>query len=153
MRKVLLTLAASLAIATPAMANEARVEARGGVFWEPGHTDATAGAAVGYDFDMGTGAFAGAEISGDKVLDSAHNRVAWGFTGRLGLKASETDKAFAAGGYTTKFCSNCQAAEHLGVGYEHAFASKMYGKVEYRHYFINSSPDGNAVMAGLGVKF
>ena len=32
MRKVLLPLLASLAVASPAMANEARVEARGGVF-------------------------------------------------------------------------------------------------------------------------
>jgi hypothetical protein len=153
MRKVLLTLAASLAIATPALANEARVEARGGVYWEPGHTDATAGAAVGYDVDLGTGAFAGAEVSGDKVLDGTHNRVGFGFTGRLGMKPSPDDKVFAAGGYTTKFCASCQAAEHLGVGYEHGFANRLYGKVEYRHYFVNSSPDSNAVMAGVGVKF
>ncbi len=154
MRKVLLTLAASLAIATPALANEARVEARGGVYWSPGHTDGTVGAAVGYDFDLGTSAFAGAEVSGDKVLDSTHNRIAWGFTGRVGVKPSPGDKLFAAAGYTTKPCSLCESATHLGAGYEHNFASRLYGKVEYRHFFVhNGAPDANAVSAGLGIKF
>ena len=49
MRKVLLPLLASLAIATPAMANEARIEARGGVIWANGTSEDVWGAAAGYD--------------------------------------------------------------------------------------------------------
>ncbi len=154
MRKVLFTLAASLAIATPAMANEARVEARGGVYWSPGYSKGTAGAAAGYDFDLGSSGFAGAEVSADKVLDSNANRVAFGFTGRAGIKASPDDKLFVAGGYTTKICELCESAEHLGAGYEHKFGSGLYGKVEYRHFFTNNGPpDSNAVSAGIGIKF
>ena len=154
MQKVLFTLAASLAIATPALANEARVEARGGVYWSPGYTKGTVGAAAGYDFDLGSAAFAGAEVSADKVLDSNANRVAVGFTGRIGIKPSPNDKLFAAGGYTTKICTLCENAEHLGAGYEHTFGNRLYGKVEYRHFFVNNgAPNSNAVSAGLGVKF
>lgn len=153
MRKVLLPLVASLAIASPALANEARVEARGGVYWSPGYTQDTYGAAAGYDFDLGNTAFAGVEVSGDKIADSG-TRVAWGFTGRLGAKVGERSKLYAASGYTTKPCASCEHAWHLGAGYEQGFGNKFYGKVEYRHYFVgNNLPDSNAAVAGLGIKF
>jgi outer membrane immunogenic protein len=153
MRKVLFLLAASAAIASPALAGEARLEARGGVYWEPGNTQATAGAAAGYDADLGTGAFLGGEVSADKVLES-NRRVMLGITGRAGLKPTPDSKLFAAGGYTTKSCALCEDAIHAGGGYEQKLGSKLYGKVEYRHFFTNNSaPDGNTVMAGLGLKF
>jgi len=153
MRKVLLSLAASLVVASPALANEARVEGRGGVYWSPGYTQGTAGVAAGYDFDLGSSAFAGAEVSADKILDGG-TKVVFGFTGRAGLKASEADKLYAAGGYSTKPCDLCEDAVHLGAGYEHAFGSSLYGKVEYRHFFTNNGvPDANAVSAGIGLRF
>ena len=55
MRIVLLSLAASLVAATPALANEVRVETRAGVYWTDGATKGTAGVAAGYDFDLGAG--------------------------------------------------------------------------------------------------
>ncbi len=154
MRTVLFSLAAAAAVvATPALANEARVEARAGVIWGSGDSEAIVGAAVGYDFDLGSKAFAGVEVSGDKILDSAANRVAFGFTGRLGAKVSPEDKLFLAGGYTTKPCRFCTDSEHLGAGWEHKFGP-IYGKVEYRHYFTNQGlPDTDAVVGGIGVNF
>lgn len=153
MRTVLLSLVAAAAVATPALANEARVEARAGVVWSSGNSEATAGAAVGYDFDLSERTFAGVEVSGDKILDSAANRVAFGFTARLGGKVSENDKVFFAGGYTTKPCSTCTDSEHLGGGWEHNFGP-LYGKVEYRHFFTNGGvPDFDSVVGGLGVRF
>lgn len=153
MRKVLFSVAASLLLASPALANEARVEARGGVYWTPGDTAATAGVAAGYDFDLGSSTFAGAEVSGDKIIESG-TKVAFGFTGRVGLKTAPGDKLFAAAGYTTKPCDLCQTAINAGGGYEHGFGNKLYGKVEYRHFFTNNgAPDSNAISAGLGVKF
>ena len=153
MRKVLLTLAASMAVASPALANEARVEVRGGVYWSPGYSKGTVGAAAGYDFDLGSSAFAGVEVSGDKILDSTANRVAFGFTGRIGVKASANDKLYVAGGYTTKPCSTCVDAEHIGAGWEHSFG-RVYGKVEYRHFLTNQgAPDANAVVGGVGLHF
>ncbi|MEP6867277.1 MAG: hypothetical protein ABJA20_02060, partial [Novosphingobium sp.] len=115
-------------------------------------TEATAGVAAGYDFDLGSSAFAGVEVSGDKILTS-NTHVAAGFTGRLGAKLG-AGKLFAAGGYTTSFCSGCDGEYHAGAGYEHSFGNKLYGKVEYRHFFERgTSSNADAVSAGLGVKF
>lgn len=154
MRTVILSLAAVAAVAaTPALANEARVEARAGVIWGGGDSEAVVGGALGYDFDIGSKAFAGVEVSADKVLDSAANRVAFGFTARLGANVSENDKLFVAGGYTTKFSQFGVDSEHLGAGWQHNFGP-VYGKVEYRHFFTNQGVvDADAVVAGLGINF
>ena len=154
MKKIVLSLLASLAVATPALANEARIEGRGGVFWGDGYTQDVYGVAMGYDFDLGTSAFAGVEVSGDKVADTG-TKVAWGFTGRLGTKVGEKGKLYAASGYTTETCSGCNNdSVHLGAGYEQGFGNNLYAKVEYRHFFLyQNRQDGNAVVAGLGVKF
>jgi hypothetical protein len=153
MRKVVLPILASLAIASPALANEARVEARGGVIWNDGDSEAIAGVAAGYDFDLGGSTFAGVEVSADKILES-NTRLAFGFTGRAGVKLSEAGKLYAAGGYTTKPCRLCDDSLHLGAGYQHNFGKSLYGKVEYRHYFIdNGASDPDAVVAGVGMRF
>lgn len=151
MRKVLIALAASMAVASPALANEGRIEARGGIFWTDGYSHATAGAAAGYDFDLGQKAFAGVEVSADKVLDSG-TKTAFGFSGRLGAKAGEKTKIFVDGGYTTEPCSGCDGAAHAGVGIEQGFGHNLYGKLGYRHYFP-SGQDFNAAVVGLGVRF
>lgn len=153
MRKFLLPLAASMVLATPALANEARLEARGGVIWDQGQTEAIAGVAAGYDFDLGDRAFVGAEVSADKILTD-NQRVSFGFGGRVGLKTSDAGKLYAAGSYQTKPCAICEDSWTLGAGYQHAFGDKIYGKVEYRHFFVdNGFSDPDAVVAGLGVRF
>ena len=153
MRLVILSLAALAASASPALANEARVEARGGVFWSQGYTQDAYGIAAGYDFDLGETTFAGVEVSGDKIADSG-TKVAFGFTGRLGAKMGG-GKLYAAGGYTTETCGGCSNdSVHADAGYEHSFGNNLYGKVEYRHFFLDQNrPDGNAVVAGIGMKF
>jgi hypothetical protein len=152
MRKIILPLLASLAVATPALANETRVEARGGVVWGGGNTDAIAGVAAGYDFDLGPAAFAGAEISADKILTAADNRVGVGFTGRLGAKTGVA-KLYVDGGYTTKFCTACDGTWNVGAGAEVPLAGNVYGKVNYKRYIVDNGPDGNSVIAGIGMKF
>ncbi len=153
MRKVLLSLAASLAVASPALANEARIEGRGGVIWDQGDEQATAGIAAGYDFDLGSRVFAGPEISADKILTD-NTRVSFGFGGRAGVKTSEAGKLYAAGAYQTKPCSTCEDSWSLGGGYQHSFGTNLYGKVEYRHFFAkNNVSDPDSVVAGVGLKF
>lgn len=153
MRKVLLPLLASLAIATPALADEARVEARGGAIWSNGSTQDIWGAAAGYDYDLGNRAFAGVEVSGDKI-GTRGTRVMFGFTGRAGIKAAPGTKLFAAGGYTTKPCDLCEHSWNLGAGVEQGIGNNFYVKGEYRHYFVgNAVPDSDALMAGVGIKF
>lgn len=148
MRKVLLALAASVAVASPALANEARVEARGGIIWSGGTSEATAGVAAGYDYDLGSNAFFGAEVSADKVLTSGSD-VYVGLTGRAGIKAGENGKLFVAGGYTV---GEGEDVPHLGAGYEHKLGSSLYLKGEYRHFFSDLS-DSDAVSVGVGFKF
>ncbi|TNE33297.1 MAG: hypothetical protein EP350_04410 [Alphaproteobacteria bacterium] len=143
----LATVALAALAAVPAHANEARVEARGGVAWAGGASEATAGVAAGYDFDLGDSAFFGVEGSADKVLVDGAD-VVFGVTGRLGAKVGEKGKLFAAGGYSF----NDGDAWHLGGGYEHLITDNVYLKVEYRHYF-DDFIDVNSAVAGVGVKF
>ena len=153
MRTVALSLLASLAVASPALANEGRVEARGGIIWDQGQEEAIAGVAAGYDWDITNAAFVGAEVSADKILTD-NTRVSFGFGGRLGLKLGEAGKAYVASSYQTKPCRFCEESVSVGGGYQHSFGSKVYGKVEYRHYLVgNNSSNPDSVVAGLGVKF
>lgn len=153
MRKYILPLIASLAIATPALANEGRAEVRGGAIWSNGDTDAIYGAALGYDFDLGETTFVGAEVSGDKI-DASGTKVAWGLTGRAGIKAGANTKVFAAGGYTTEPCDLCEDSIHAGGGIEQGLGKNFYVKAEYRHHFVNNGiPDSDAVVGGVGIKF
>ncbi|MEP7221416.1 MAG: outer membrane beta-barrel protein [Novosphingobium sp.] len=152
MRNIIIALAASAALATPALANETRVEARGGVIWSNGQSEGTAGVAAGYDFDLGSSAFAGAEVSADKILTSG-THVAVGFTGRLGAKVGG-GKLYANGGYTTSFASGADSLWHAGAGYEYPVTSSVYVKAEYRHFFERATSFGaDAVVAGVGMKF
>ncbi len=153
MRIVALSLLASLAAASPALANEGRVEARGGIIWDQGQEEAIAGVAAGYDWDLGGALFVGAEVSADKILVD-NTRVAFGFGGRIGTVVSEAGKLYAASSYHTKNCRFCEDSVSLGAGYQHSFGGNLYGKVEYRHFFVgNGVSDPDAVVVGLGTKF
>ena len=68
----------SAVVATPSFAaegGEGHVEVRGGLITGNGIDEGTLGLAAGYDFDLGSTAFVGAEVAGDKVLvDGALDR-------------------------------------------------------------------------------
>lgn len=145
---VLAALAATTALAaTPAMANETRVEARGGIAWGAGDSEAIAGVAAGYDFDLGDSGFAGAEISADKVLVDGSD-VVFGLSARAGAKLGE-GKLYGIGGYSA---AEGPDAWHLGAGYQHKLGSSLYLKGEYRHFFTDFE-DIDALVAGVGFTF
>ncbi len=155
MRRVLLSLAAaaaSVAVASPALANEARVEGRGGVIWGSGDEEAIAGIAAGYDFDLGSTTFVGAEVTADKILTSG-TKVSFGFNGRVGAKLGDASKLYAVGGYNTEPCDLCDGTWGLGAGFQQGFAQNLYGKVEYRHSFVDNFDDTDTVLVGLGTRF
>lgn len=153
MRAILFSLAALAATATPTLANEARVEARGGVVWDNSNSEGTAGIAAGYDFDLGGRTFAGVEVSGDKLLTS-NTRISAGAGLRAGVKMNEDGKLYAIGSYQTKPCRGCDEYWTAGAGYQHGLMNSVYAKVEYRHLFVgNGFSDADTMMAGLGVKF
>lgn len=153
MKKFILPMLAAMAVATPAMANEARVEARGGVIWVGSASEDTFGAAAGYDFDLGSNAFAGVEVSADKIGFSG-SQVAFGATGRLGIKAGTGTRVYGTGSYATKVCSVCGGQWNLGAGAEQSVSGPVYVKVEYRHFFKSDWVDNlDSVTAGVGVRF
>ncbi|MDE2436101.1 MAG: hypothetical protein KGM49_07575 [Sphingomonadales bacterium] len=153
MRKVLLPLLASLAIATPALADEARVEARGGVIWSNGQSQDIWGAAAGYDFDLAPMTFAGVEVSGDKI-GTSNTKVAWGVSGRIGLHAATATKVYALAGYTTEPCDLCQGSWHAGAGVQQGIGNQLFLKGEYRHQFqSNGQATSDALFGGVGFKF
>lgn len=154
MRKILVPCAAIMAaLATPALANEGRIEAHTGVVWDGSDNDATAGVTVGYDWDMGGSGFVGLETSADKILAS-NQRVSWGVGGRAGVKMAEAGKLYAVASYQTKPCRYCEDSVSVGAGYQHNFGDKLYGKVEYRHYLVdNGVPDYDGAVVGLGMRF
>lgn len=147
-KMILLASAATALVATPAMAEgtgEGRVEARGGIAWAGGFDDFVAGVAAGYDFDLGENAFVGPEASYDTNFDGLD---AINLGARLGFKAGEKTKIYAAAGYDVGDFDEFNA----GIGIQQTFGEKVYGKVEYRRYFFNGT-DLNAAVVGVGVKF
>lgn len=155
MRKIftpaLVTLLA-MAAGTPASANEARVEARGGVIFGGGDEEGIAGVAAGYDFDLGDRFFIGPEVSADKILEDG-TRFTFGLGGRAGVKVSDAGKLYAIGTWQSKPCRGCDDLWTAGAGYQHSFGSRFYGKIEYRHYFADDASDADAVLAGVGLRF
>jgi len=147
----LIAVAAALAAATPAAANDFRLEARGGMtFGNNQSEEAVLGAAAGYDFDLSEGAFVGLEGSADKVLVDNSGWVLGG-TARLGMKEGNS-KFFLAGGYTELTCNGCGNGIHAGIGLEHGFSEQVYGKLEYRHFFFDGN-DSNVIAVGAGMRF
>lgn len=142
----LATLAAA-AVAAPAQANEARVEARGGVAFAFGDEEAVAGVAAGYDFDLGEDGFVGVEVSADKVLRDGFD-VQFGFTGRVGINTSEAGRLYFNGGYTAGDLDDWR----MGAGYQRDLNESLYAKVEYIHIFERGI-DPDVALVGLGMRF
>ncbi|MBU6268251.1 MAG: hypothetical protein KGN34_11965 [Sphingomonadales bacterium] len=156
MRILVLSIVAALAGATPALAagpadDGARVELRSGVTWPDGQAaKGEIGAAAGYDASLGGGAFVGVEQSVDKTLASGQN-VRWGTSGRIGAHVGANDKVYATGGYSY---GKGPDAPTVGAGWEHGFGNKLYGKVEYKHFFNeDNATHSNAALVGMGVHF
>ncbi|WP_395327153.1 outer membrane beta-barrel protein [Novosphingobium sp. BL-8H] len=154
MRIALVSLAAvAAAVATPALANEARVEARTGIIWDGSDSEAIAGVAVGYDYDLGNKFFAGVEGSADKVLTS-DTRVSWGAGGRVGYKVTPTTKLYANSTWQSKFSKYGNSAVAVGGGVEQGLNDRFYAKAEYKHLLVgDNTPDADVGLVGVGVKF
>lgn len=143
----------SAAVATPALAapggGEGHAEVRGGYVTGSGFDDATLGVAAGYDVDLGSMTFVGAEIAGDKVLAKGFD-VDFSAGGRIGAKVGTAGKLYAAGGYTFGSVDD----PYAGAGYQHKLGDSLYGKVEYRHQFLGGGfRDYDTFLAGVGFAF
>jgi outer membrane immunogenic protein len=145
-----LAAAAAAIVATPALAaGEGRLEARGGIAFAGGNSEAFAGIAAGYDFDLGDKAFLGVEVSGDKVLANGAD-VIFGVGARLGAKAGDKGRAYVIGGMGF---ADGESDPFLGLGYQHKFGDKVFGKIEYRRVLISNFTDVNFAGVGIGAAF
>jgi outer membrane immunogenic protein len=151
MNKFALAAAAFAACATsPVHAKgEGRIEARGGIAFAGGTSEAFAGIGGGYDFDLGDKAFVGLDLGVDKVLASG-TKAFWSVGGRIGGKVGAKGRIYAIGGMG--FC--CGGSDpYIGAGYQHKFGGKVYGKIEYRKALSYFGPDVNFAGVGLGIGF
>lgn len=152
MRTLLFSMAASLAVAAPAMA-DTRVEARGGLVSIGGTEEPVLGVAGGIDFSIAPFVFAGAEVSSDKV-DAGGGKTALGFSGRLGASLPSGTKLYGVGGYSTALCNLCEDRWHAGAGVQQSVAGPVYLKAEYRRYLpTDTAPGTSSFIAGVGVSF
>ena len=156
MRLVLIPLAASMAIATPALAQSAtdsglRADVHGGFGWQDSQqAQGSVGATLGYDIRTGGNTFVGVEQSADKVLTS-QDKWRWSTTGRVGANITPQDKLYGLAGYT--YGDHGPNATHLGFGIEHDYGP-YFTKAEYRHYYTEEGArDTNAATVGFGVHF
>ena len=141
----------SAVVATPALAapgGEGHVEVRGGLITGNGIDEGTLGVAAGYDFDLGSTTFVGAEIAGDKVLVDGAN-VQFSAGGRAGAKIGANGKLYATGGYTFGGIDD----PYVGAGYQHKLGQNLYAKGEYRHQFIENFGDFDSFVVGVGFAF
>lgn len=141
-------IAATVAFAAPAQANEGRVGVHGGVLWSDGDSEGVLGAMAGYDFDLGQQGFVGVEGSVDKILEDGVDLIG-SLTARGGLKVGAKGKAYALAGYTF---TEGDDLPHAGLGYQHKLGERFFVNAEYRHYFADG-PDANAATVGLGLTF
>lgn len=139
--------AALAALATPAKADETRVEVRSGIVWCCGVSDETIGLAVGHDFDLGGDMFAGIEAVADTDFDFVDPTI--GVNARLGTKLGEDTKVFVLGGYAYETGFDFDDAL-IGAGVQHNVGEKALLSLQYQRYL---DTDVNRVAVGFGLRF
>lgn len=139
--------AAAAAIATPAYADESRIEARGGVAWCCGVSDETIGVAVGHDFDLKSTLFIGVEAVADTDFNFTDPVI--GVNARLGAKVGEDTKVFALAGYAYSTGIELDDAV-VGAGVQHNVGQTTLLSLQYQR---SVDFDINRVLVGVGVRF
>lgn len=168
MRYALIGAAAALAFAAPAFSQGLHADVHAG--WDRvsagGLSDSGIGYGIGLGYDMPIGpAFVGIEGTADD--SSAKKCIVGGCVKasrdlgaviRVGTDVAPGYKLYALGGYANGRVTYAGAGTNgdgyrLGAGLQASFASKLYGKVEYRYTNYEQGFSRNQVLAGLGVEF
>jgi opacity protein-like surface antigen len=148
MRRIAFAAAVAVAaIATPAHANETRVEARGGIVWDGTFSDDTLGIAVGHDFDLNEQVFFGIEGVADSNI--SFDDPVLGVNARLGTTVKENTKIFVLGGYAHS--TDIDEDDFIvGAGFQHNFGERSLLSVQYQRAI---DLELNRVIIGFGVRF
>ncbi|MFO6448654.1 outer membrane protein [Erythrobacter sp. NE805] len=139
--------AAAAVVATPAHADETRIEARGGIVWCCGVEDETIGLVVGHDFDVGEKIFFGVEGVVDSNFDL--DDPVLGVNARLGTKLGEKTKLFALAGYAHATGVDIDDAI-VGAGVQHNLGEKALVSLQYQRALDSEL---NRVLVGVGFRF
>lgn len=148
MKKIAYIVAAAAAtFAAPSYAaTEGYVDSRVGIAFVDGTSGETLTLAVGYDVDIGTNVFLGAEASA--ITDTSFSDALIALNSRIGVNVSEKDKVFATVGTLTDTSFSGSSAM-IGAGYEHQFGGSKVGIQFQRTLDANVS----FVSVGFGFKF
>lgn len=139
--------AVAAVIATPASADETRVEVRGGIVWCCGVSDETIGVALGHDFTASNDLFIGVEAVADTNFDFVDPTI--GVNARLGTMMSENSKLFVTAGYAYETGIDYDDIL-IGAGYQHNFGTNALLSVQYQRYI---DLDINRASVGIGYRF
>jgi len=144
-----------MALSTPALADETRVEVNTSGNFYGGDYQQSIGIAAGHDFTLAPGVFAGPEVSLNKLL-ATDTLTSFGVSGRIGANLGPAGKLYAVAGWATQPYHGGNPDWDIGAGYQHALTPGTYGKVEYRHYTSSAdgvTPSRDAITLGFGVHF
>jgi hypothetical protein len=145
--KLIIAAAAASVVISPAYANEARFETRVGSAWVSGVSSEAIGVAIGYDADIGSKLFIGAEIVADTDFDLSSPVI--GVNTRFGTNVSKNGKLFGLVGYARDTTFDFDDTL-VGLGYQHNIGSKSFVSVQYQRY---TDTDVNRATLGIGLKF
>ena len=146
---------AALMLAVPAFADETRADVHTSGNFYGGDYQQSIGVAVGHDFTLAPGFFAGPEVSLDKQL-SNDTLTSVGISGRAGANLGPVGKLYAVAGWASQSYHGGNADWDVGAGYQHSLILGTYGKVEYRHYTSSANgatPSRDAITVGFGAHF
>lgn len=160
--KLMLAAVASAALITSTAANaEGYLELRSGVAFGPSITTESLGLAAGYDADISSKAFIGAELTAD--TNASFDTPVYGLNLRVGGKTSENGKLFGTAGIAryqyagfislpsySLFYSGWDTDFAAGAGYQHKISKAARLSVQYQHYF-DTQYDRASV--GIGFEF
>jgi hypothetical protein len=144
-----------LALAVPAYADETRVEVNTSGNFYGGDYQQSIGVAAGHDFTLTPGAFAGPEVSLNKLL-ATNTLTSVGISGRVGADLGPAGKVYAVGGWASQPYHGGNPDWDFGAGYQRNLTAGTYGKLEYRHYTSSAdgaTPSRDAITVGFGAHF
>jgi outer membrane immunogenic protein len=156
-------IAAATIVALSATTAQAQsyLEVRGGIAGTSETTTETIGLAAGFDTDVGSSAFVGAEITAD--TDASFSTPVYGLNARVGTKMGEDGKLFATAGvarlqdsgyiyglgYFVAY-SGWYTDFTAGAGYQHKIGKSTRLSIQYQRYFDTQANRGSI---GIGFEF
>lgn len=160
---VIAATAAAAAFASTSASAEGFVEARTGIANGSDYTTETLGVAVGYDAEVGSNVFIGAELTAD--TNASFDVPVYGANLRLGAKTSANGKLYLTGGVARyredaviyfptlgfgQTFSGWYTDVVAGAGYAHKISSSTRISAQYQRYFDTGF---DRATVGIGFEF